>query len=329
MDPVLSALEGSAESGVMPAGSSILLAVSGGADSMALLHGARELSAALDWRLSVGHVQHGWRGRDAERDLVFVRESARRLALPFALRRVDARREARRLRLSPEAGARHARYGALAEMARGAGATLIATAHQRDDALESYLIARERRAGLGGLGGPRRCRGDGVVRPLLDVGRRAIVVFLRSRGASHRRDASNGDLRFLRNRIRRQLAAAERAGGPSCLEPLHREAEACRRERDAVEREVAFLVVPSLRREAAETVADAALLQASSPEVQRRALELAAVAFARAGRAPFTGREREEILRRLQTGRDFRFEAGRRIRFERRGRNLRVRLAAV
>src|SRR2546430_821770 len=79
------------------------------------------------WQLSVGHVHHGWRGRQADRDLAFVAEHARRLGLPFFSRRRDARRHARTARLSPEAGARDARYAALAEMAKEAQALRIAT----------------------------------------------------------------------------------------------------------------------------------------------------------------------------------------------------------
>ena len=179
---------------------------------MALLHGAAQSARATGWRLSVGHVHHGWRGREADRDLAFVREHARRLGLPFFFRRRDARKEARALGLSPEAGARHARYAALQEMAVEAGAERIATAHQRDDRLETYLLARERRAGLAGLAGVKRERADGVVRPMLDVSRREILGFLRARGIGHRRDASNGDLRLSRNRVRREIVAAPRGG---------------------------------------------------------------------------------------------------------------------
>src|ERR1700693_5108777 len=142
MDPVISALDRAAETALVPAGQTVLLAVSGGADSMALLCGAAEAASAHGWRLAMGHVHHGWRGREADRDLAFVRDVARRLTLPFAARRRDAREEARRLRLSPEAGARHARYSALHELARELDCSLIATAHQREDRIESYLLAR-------------------------------------------------------------------------------------------------------------------------------------------------------------------------------------------
>ncbi|MBC8645665.1 MAG: tRNA(Ile)-lysidine synthetase, partial [Thermoanaerobaculia bacterium] len=109
MATVREALKAAERDGLMPAGCRILLAVSGGADSLAILHGAAELAPVLTWDLTVGHVHHGWRGREAERDLAFVRDHARRLRLPFLFRREDARAASRRLKLSPEAGARHVR----------------------------------------------------------------------------------------------------------------------------------------------------------------------------------------------------------------------------
>ena len=136
MDSLLHALERAAAAGLMPSGSAVLLAVSGGADSMALLAGSAQLKDRFGWRLSVGHVHHGWRGREADRDLAFVRDFARRLGLPFLGRHRDAREEARRLRVSPESGARHARYAALHEMACELGCASIATAHQREDRIE-------------------------------------------------------------------------------------------------------------------------------------------------------------------------------------------------
>jgi tRNA(Ile)-lysidine synthase len=323
MATVREALENAARGGLMPRGSAILLAVSGGADSLALLYGAAELAPVLAWDLSVGHVHHGWRGREAERDLAFVRDHARRLRLPFVFRREDARGVARRLKLSPEAGARHVRYAALLGMARERGASRIATAHQRDDVLESHLIARERKSGAARLAGPRPARADGVVRPLLDVGRREVLAFLSERGLSHRRDASNGDLKLLRNRLRRDLSRGS-AGPP---EELARAASVCREERDRLDREFRERIAPAIRRAGNETVADARLLQEASAELRRLAVEEAALPFALPGRPPMTGREREQILRKLDGGSDFRFEAGRRIRFERRGATLRVRLA--
>jgi tRNA(Ile)-lysidine synthase len=324
MDAVLDALERAATTGLVPAGASVLLAVSGGADSMALLHGAVETARQIGWTLSVGHVHHGWRGKEADRDLAFVAHHAGRLGLPFAFRRCDARRVASELGLSPEAGARLVRYEALAEMARETGALRVATAHQRDDAVESYVLARRRRGGLARLAGPRERRGDGVVRPLLAVRRTEILHFLVARGLGFRRDASNGDLSLPRNRTRRELSAA----GEDAVSEIARKVSVLAGERERLDRDYAHRVAPGVRAGADVTVADAALLARCPAELQRVALELLAAPFARPGRPPMTGRERERIRELLESGADFRFEAGRRIRFERRGGALRIRLRA-
>ena len=324
-DAVRAALRESAAAGLLPPGEAILLAVSGGADSMALLYGAAGLVCETRWRLSVGHVHHGWRGREADRDLAFVAGHTRRLGLPFFERRCDARSEARRRKLSPEAGARLVRYEALSSMARAAGAVRIATAHQREDRIESLLLARGRAAGLAGQAGPRRQRGDGVVRPLLDVTRDEILRFLRDRRVGFRRDASNGDLSLPRNRLRRVLARLPELEREATLRKLSGEIETLEVERERVERDFQDGLRFRIHQGPGGALADAASLASSPAALQRRALEEAAAPFAAPGRPPMTGREREEVLRRLSEGSDFRFEAGRRIRFERRGPILSIR----
>jgi tRNA(Ile)-lysidine synthase len=317
-DPLESALSRAAATGLLPRGARILLAVSGGTDSTALLHSAALHGPRFGWSLAAGHVHHGWRGRDADRDLAFVRESARRLGIPFLLRAGDARSTARELRLSPEAGGRQLRYAALREMAEETAAVRIATAHHADDRLETYFIARERSGGTASLGGPRERREDGLVRPLLDVPRSEIAAWLEARGIPWRRDATNGDLRLARNRIRRELAAATASQRAGWLE----EARRWSARRDRIDREFAQRIAPALRRGPGSILADAELFERCEPDLQRRAVEAAAAPFARPGHPPMTGREREEVLRRLAAGEDFRFEAGRRIAIERRGRIL-------
>jgi tRNA(Ile)-lysidine synthase len=312
MDRVRAALLRAAEEGILPRNGSILLAVSGGADSMALLYGSVEVAESAGWSLSVGHVHHGWRGREADRDLGFVEEHTRRLRLPFAFRRRNARAAARAHRLSPEAGARLVRYEALREMAAASGAPSIATAHQEDDVLESFLLARRRRGGLALLAGPRSVRGDGVVRPLLPVPRREILAFLADRGVGFRRDASNGDLRLLRNRVRREIAVL----APSERAVLASEVARLRAERDRIERNLAECILPHVRVGPDGRAVEASLISAAPRELARAALERLAAPFARPGRPPMTGRERETVLDLLSRGHGFRFEAGRRIRLE-------------
>ena len=324
MDPLRAALRVAAEKGLLPRDGSILLAVSGGADSLALLHAAAGVAPETGWKLTAAHVHHGWRGREADRDLAFVSDHARRLGLTSLFRRVDAGAAARRLKLSPEAAARFLRYGALREMAAEAAALRIATAHQKDDVFESHRIARERRGGVSRLAGPRVLRDDGVVRPLLGVSREEILAFLAARGIAYRRDSSNGRLRLARNRVRRALAL-ERARGESGFEAAaEREIAAMAEERDRLDRAFVGSVLPLLSHGAGVTVADAAWLANTPAELRRRAVEAAALPFAAAGRPPLSGKEREALIERLASGRDFRFEAGRRIRFERRGPVFRV-----
>ena len=325
MEPVLTALRRAADEGLLPPGSSILLAVSGGADSMALLYGAAEVAKATGWKLAGGHVHHGWRAREADRDLAFVAGHARRLGLPsFSLRR-DAAAVARELGLSPEAGARHIRYAALLEMAREAGASRIATAHQSDDVAESHVLALERGGGLASLAGPREAREDGVVRPLLGVAREDILRFLDERGIAFRRDASNGNLKLSRNRVRRRLAALrESPGGKAALRALGAEIARLGAERLELEQEFEARVRPAVRVLPDGVGVDAALLAGCPAELQRLALARLAAPFARPGRPPMTGREREKLLALLASGEDFRFEAGRRVRFERRRGTLRI-----
>ncbi len=214
---------------------------------MALLYAARELADAAGWQLSVGYVHHGWRGSEADRDLSFVAEHARRLGLPFFSRRRDTRRHARTARLSPEAGARDARYAALAEMAREAQALRIATAHQRDDRTESFLMALERGTGLAAAAGPKEWREDGVVRPLLAVSRPEVLDFLRRRGITYRRDSTNGDLSLQRNRVRRALARLARTR-PEALEALAGEVERLDGQRRRLDLEYQARVQPHVAR---------------------------------------------------------------------------------
>jgi tRNA(Ile)-lysidine synthase TilS/MesJ len=153
------------------------------------------------------------------------------------------------------------------------------------------------------------------------VSRADILAFLSQRGLTFRRDASNGDRRLLRTRVRQDVAAlsAEERGR------LAAEVARLRALREDIERELAERILPRVRFAADEASVDAALLSGASEEIVRAALERLAASFARPGRPPMTGREREQILRRLSSGADFRFEAGRRIRFERRRGILAVR----
>ncbi|MDR2992151.1 MAG: tRNA lysidine(34) synthetase TilS [Burkholderiaceae bacterium] len=188
----------------------LAVALSGGADSSALL-----LACARRWpgRVQAMHVHHGL--QDAADD--FERHCAGLCAgvgVPLRVRRVDARPASGE---SPEAAARHARYAALASLAREQGIADIALAHQADDQAETLLIALARGAGLAGLAAmPALALRDGLRyhRPLLALTSAEIRDWLRAQGVAWIEDPSNSDTRFVRNRIRAQLLPAVQAVFP-------------------------------------------------------------------------------------------------------------------
>ena len=181
----------------------LMLAVSGGPDSMALLHGAARLVEGdrRHWRLTVAHLDHGLR-EDSADDATFVTDAADALGLPWETRRTDVAALARAEGRSIEDAGREARYRFLAEVApKGA---LIATAHTADDAAETVLLNLLRGSGLGGVRGIPSRRGD-IVRPLLLQRRAALRALLDAAGITYRLDPSNEDPAHLRNRVRGQL----------------------------------------------------------------------------------------------------------------------------
>jgi tRNA(Ile)-lysidine synthase len=225
-------------------GSSLLVAVSGGIDSVTLLDLLQDLSEEFDLKLSVGHVNHGLRGDESEADQAFVEGLAARRGLPVETARVHPR-EAReggnsRDRPSPQEAARRLRYAALGQLARRAGAQRIATAHTRDDQAETLLLRLLRGTGPDGLGGiPERSADGRLVRPLLAVGRSEIERHAGARGLVWREDASNRDPAYARNRLRsRWLPGLAREFNPQLLRTLSHLAEAQREDAAWIEAEV-------------------------------------------------------------------------------------------
>ncbi len=210
-------------------GETVVVAVSGGPDSMALLD--LLVRVRNEWRLTlhVAHLHHGLRGALADADETFVRNVCRRLKLECVVERVSVSTVAEERDLSEETAARQARYEFLEVTARRAKAGAIAVGHTRDDQAETVLMRLLRGAGTEGLCGIRPVRllgGLRLVRPLLGVWRREIERYLRLRRRSWREDASNRDEKYLRNRIRHALLPAlEREYQPKIREILSQTAE--------------------------------------------------------------------------------------------------------
>ncbi len=214
---------------MLSGGERVVVAVSGGADSVALLHVLRELRQALALSLHVAHVDHRLRA-DSDRDARFVTDLAARFALPVDVLPVDVPSQG-----SPEDAARRARYAALEALADRIGADRIAVAHTADDQAETVLMRVLEGAGPGGLAGipPRRGR---IIRPFIEARRSDVVGALAHAALEWREDPTNVDRRFLRNRVRHDILPMLAKERPDIVAALARTARLARESRETMER---------------------------------------------------------------------------------------------
>ncbi len=208
---------------LLDSGDRVLLAVSGGADSIALLHAMQALKAenVLAAELFCAHINHQLRGPEADSDEDFVTAQADSLGLPARTKRLDVRGFAHANRLSIETAGRKLRIESLLETAKANNCARIATGHQKDDNAETIVHRLLRGTGFRGLGGiwPARTFGDEIkfVRPLLCVTRDEIVEYLQERNLEWRRDHTNADCTYKRNYVRHRLLPALQQ---QCNDPL-------------------------------------------------------------------------------------------------------------
>jgi tRNA(Ile)-lysidine synthase len=185
------------------AGQTVVVGLSGGADSVALLDVMTQLAARRGFGVVAAHLDHGLRASSAA-DAAFCRELCDRLGVALETGRADVKARARRDKGGTEEAARLERYAFLREVAQTHGACAIAVAHTVDDQAETFLLRLLRGAGSAGLGAMRPVNGD-ILRPMLEATRRDVIAHLQARGLVHREDESNADLSFLRNRTRQEL----------------------------------------------------------------------------------------------------------------------------
>ena len=185
-------------------GAKVIVSVSGGADSMALLSLLYQLQSTYCLTLTVAHVNHQVRGVEAMRDALFVERFADKLRLPYHQVEVDVNTLKRRTGLSLQHAARHLRHDALQSLSRSLAATHIALGHTADDQAETLLMRLLRGGGPAGLAGIPAKRML-FIRPLLRVHRDSILEYLRTTGVPWVEDSSNANRGYLRNRVRLDL----------------------------------------------------------------------------------------------------------------------------
>jgi tRNA(Ile)-lysidine synthase len=236
----------------------VLVALSGGPDSTALLAALQALSrAGLAGPVLACHVDHGLRP-GSERDADHCAGLCARLGIPFVRRRVEVARG------NVQAQARKARYAALRQAAAAAGAAAIATGHTRSDQAETVILRLLRGSGARGLSGIPARRGA-LVRPLIDRSRAEVLAYLRGRGLPFLEDPSNAAPRYLRNRVRREVMPILSALAPSAEEALARAADLLREDERALEAGARRLL-------AGAPLAPRAALAAAPEAVRRRAV---------------------------------------------------------
>ena len=189
---------------LLPQGAKVILAVSGGADSMALAAAVHSLVQAKLCQAWVVHVEHGLRGAEALQDAALVEQFCQQRELPYSCVHVQVKKLVEQEKLSVEDAARRLRYQALYQWVDKVQADYLLTAHHRDDQAETVLLKLVRGAGITGLAGMRQEQGR-LLRPFLFLPRLLLEEYCHLQGISYCYDSSNGDLHYSRNRMRQEL----------------------------------------------------------------------------------------------------------------------------
>lgn len=253
------------------AGDKIVVAVSGGADSICLLHLLLRLSADAGFTLHVAHLNHQFRP-EADLEAQFVAGRAALWGLPATIASQPVGALSKAAGFSKQAGARHFRYRFLQETAAQVGARWIATAHTADDQAETFLMRLLRGAGRRGLAGIPAMRDGGLIRPMRHLHREEIVAELRGEGIDWVEDPSNQTPVYLRNRIRHNLLPQLEKENPNIRAGLCRLSQLLRDEDDWMTQETVRQMSQIATCTADRVTFDAGQLNHLHPAMQRRAL---------------------------------------------------------
>lgn len=225
---------------MFPRGSAVLAAVSGGKDSMALLHWLHSHGAEWGITLAVGHYHHGLRA-EADADLELVEGWCRERKISFFARRGDVAGAAAQTGTGIEETGRRLRYEFLEETAERLGGAVIVTAHHADDNAETLLLHLTRGSGLQGLTGIPPRRGN-VVRPLLTTTRAEIEAYVEAHEIPWAEDATNADTEFVRNRLRHRVTPVLRSINPGYVDSVSQTVSLLRADQEYLRNQAAALL---------------------------------------------------------------------------------------
>jgi tRNA(Ile)-lysidine synthase len=255
----------------------LIAAVSGGMDSVVMLHALCQVQQQAALRVHVATLNHGLRA-EAARDTALVEALARDLGLPVTVGQVDCAALSRHWSIGLEAAARRARYDFLAQVAEQQGSKVILTAHHADDQAETVLLHLLRGSGVDGLAGMvafADVPGHGglmLVRPMLQVTRGEIERYCLEHHLSYAQDESNADLRFTRNRIRHDVLPALAAINPQIADSLRRLADAAQADSIYLRQVSAAMVALHCQRSGGRVTVDRAAFEQMESAIQRRVL---------------------------------------------------------
>ncbi len=257
-------------------GQKVLVAVSGGPDSVALLSILHSLTPTWNLSLTVVHCNYGLRGAESNGDASFVGALCRRLKLPCLIRSVHIPQPGAGISSSLQARARDLRYRLFREMAGELGLDRVALGHTADDQAETVLLRMLRGAGLRGLAGMPHSREGLFIRPLLGVTRLEVLSYLKTSGLSFRTDSSNAKSVYLRNRVRHELLPVMQSLAPATIRLLARQADILREDDRVLDRLAAHRLARSIQsRDSNTIVLDRVALLKQPVSLQRRMLRLA------------------------------------------------------
>ncbi len=246
----------------------VIAAVSGGADSMALLYALQTARQDTPFCLLAAHVHHGLRGAEADRDTEFVEQQCAKMGIPLEILRADVKAEALQGETIEQAG-RRIRYAFFSSLRDKYGYRYVATAHNADDNLETVLLHIIRGSGLHGLCGIPM-ENDGIIRPLLTCSRAEIETYCAQREIPFVNDSTNTDVAYSRNRIRHMVIPQLKAINPQVVAACTRLTALMREEDALLETLTDELLSKSLRKSGEY---DRTVLLQAAPPLRKRALK--------------------------------------------------------